>query len=345
VKRSGDEILVHLDTTERHTLTLRDGGSLVVQGPADLDLVGGSVARLRRGRIRVRVATGGSKSFVVETPRGTVTDRGTEFGVNVAQDTSTGVVVFEGRVDLAVPVAPGTAAAHVESLIQGQGVNVGEAGDLRRIMSIVAGQGKTYRQCGEAGGDEEGGLIAEVWDNNRLPECRQFYEIVPHGLAEDAVAYVDRPGYEWNGVDVKGMPAYLLGADYVKTFNDDKMRPDMEVCVRLRRPANLYVFLDKRVSVPEWLSRDFQDTGDPMGCDHAPFMENGVKRATMYGHGEGPGKSIDARCSIWVRTVANPGVVKLGPNQGADRNSDMYGIAAVALGTTASTDSRPAEKD
>ena len=41
------------------------------------------------------------RGFVVETPQGQVTDLGTEFGVDVAGDSNTDVVVFEGAVNLA----------------------------------------------------------------------------------------------------------------------------------------------------------------------------------------------------------------------------------------------------
>jgi hypothetical protein len=45
------------------------------------------------------------------------------------------------------------------------------------------------------------------------------------------------------------MPAYLVGGDYVKTFNDDKNIGTIEVSVKLEQPANLYVLWCKRVPV------------------------------------------------------------------------------------------------
>ena len=60
----------------------------------------------------------------------------------------------------------------------------------------------------------------------------KYYEIVPGGMREDAVAFVDRD-YQWNGVDAKGIPSYLVGGDYVKTFNDDKVAQNLVITVTL----------------------------------------------------------------------------------------------------------------
>ena len=65
----------------------------------------------------------------------------------------------------------------------------------------------------------------------------------------------------------EGIPSYLLGGDYVKTFNDDKLNREVEIQVTLDRPAVLYVLLDKRSPVPDWLREDFFNTGDEIGID------------------------------------------------------------------------------
>ncbi len=82
------------------------------------------------------------------------------------------------------------------------------------------------------------------------------------GLQEDSQAYMDRWGaaprpdhyYHWQDV-----PDDLLGADYVKTYNDDKMPWDssngewwdndpyeVAYVVTLGQAANLYIFIDRR---------------------------------------------------------------------------------------------------
>jgi len=131
------------------------------------------------------------------------------------------------------------------------------------------------------------------------------------------------------------MPSYLSGADYVRTFNDDKMRNDVEIEVLLGRPARLFVFYDRRLKVPDWLAKDFQDTGQEIGQDLGRISHPGSRQGNRlnWKAEEGPGRSIDLRFSIWERRVNEPGIIHLGASGNFKRRSaaGMYGIAAVAL--------------
>src|SRR5690606_36284733 len=73
-------------------------GDVVVDGPADFAMLDPMRARLTKGRIRVRVTEKTGHGFVVETPYGNVTDLGTEFGLEVSDPGSAGLVVFDGEV-------------------------------------------------------------------------------------------------------------------------------------------------------------------------------------------------------------------------------------------------------
>ena len=50
-----------------------------------------------------------------------------------------------------------------------------------------------------------------------------------------------------------GLPDGLRGADYVRTFNNDKLRQDYELTIQLACAADLYVFTDDRVMAPDWV--------------------------------------------------------------------------------------------
>ncbi len=79
-------------------LDLHSRGRMIVEGPADLEFTGPMSAVLRKGRVLLRVTPDG-RGFRLETPRGTLVDLGTEFGVLV--DERTGEVethVLEGEV-------------------------------------------------------------------------------------------------------------------------------------------------------------------------------------------------------------------------------------------------------
>jgi hypothetical protein len=321
-----------LDSGNTSTFTLPKVGYVILEGPAEFKMLGPMRARLNSGRIKMRVTEASGRGFVVETPHGEIKDLGTEFGIDASQEADNGVVVFEGAVDLSIPTAKdASGAAQTERLVQGEGLTFNRRGRLSRIMSIVTGETATFEHGGDMRLQRWNPIIGNVTDNIIEPNVRKFYEIVPGGMREDALTYVDRPAHEWNGVDERGMPSYLIGADYVKTFNDDKIRQDVEISVTLCRPATLYVFLDVRVPPPDWLVGDFHDTGDKIGVDNGPFYAQRYKKFANYARGVGPGESIDEVCSVWKRIVPKPGIVKLGPNASETWESGMYAFAAAPL--------------
>src|SRR5690606_9650683 len=88
---------------------------------------------------------------------------------------------------------------------------------------------------------------------------------------------------------------------------------------------------DLRVPPPEWLRRDFENTGDRIALDAGPFYAHRYKKFANYGQGVGPGKSIDEIFTVWKCVIHSPGIVKLGPNAGVTWESGMYGVAAAPL--------------
>jgi ferric-dicitrate binding protein FerR (iron transport regulator) len=79
-------------------LNFRSGARVLLEGPAGLEILSARSARLLRGRVVVTVSDP-ALGFEVVSPRGKVIDRGTEFGVSVAEDGATDVLVFQGKVD------------------------------------------------------------------------------------------------------------------------------------------------------------------------------------------------------------------------------------------------------
>jgi hypothetical protein len=74
------------------------GATVIVEGPADFEVVGPQHAFLHRGRAVTRMAPG-TKGFVLDSPRGRLVDLGTEFGVSVGPTGDTEVHVLEGKVE------------------------------------------------------------------------------------------------------------------------------------------------------------------------------------------------------------------------------------------------------
>jgi hypothetical protein len=95
----------------------------------------------------------------------------------------------------------------------------------------------------------------------------------PGGLQEGSHAFMDRPisagdtrNYHWENI-----PAELVGADYVETYNED-CKPaypdcsDVSYSVTLSKAAQLFIFVDQRYAPFAWLTDDsagavFDDTG------------------------------------------------------------------------------------
>ncbi len=76
-------------------------GRMIVEGPADLEFVKSMKSKLHRGRVLMRVTEAGH-GYQVETPKGSVIDLGTEFGVSVDDDDRVETHVLSGEVE-AIP--------------------------------------------------------------------------------------------------------------------------------------------------------------------------------------------------------------------------------------------------
>jgi hypothetical protein len=74
------------------------GATVVLEGPAILQLLSGHSAVLLEGKLTVRVPEAGS-AFEIGSPQGKVIDLGTEFGMSVSRNGPTDVYVFEGKVE------------------------------------------------------------------------------------------------------------------------------------------------------------------------------------------------------------------------------------------------------
>jgi hypothetical protein len=74
------------------------GVRVLLEGPATLEISSRKTARLRLGKMTVRVEDPDARGFAVETPGMKYTDLGTEFGVSVAKDGTQDMAVFRGKV-------------------------------------------------------------------------------------------------------------------------------------------------------------------------------------------------------------------------------------------------------
>ena len=320
--RSGDIIRVIQGRLELHYAS---GIQVQLESPAAYQLISPMKARMLLGRLTAEVSESG-KGFSVYTPRATVVDLGTRFGVEVNDDGATDVIVFKGEVDVE-SYAQNAEESTAQRLQMGEAVRFDAGGTASRIVYI---NNRSFTQS-LPNDPPSPVIIAEVRDNiERTSSVRNYYEIVHEGMQEDALAFVDREAHQWNGLDEKGIPDYLLGADYVKTFNSDKFNKDIAVSVKLAVPSRLYILFDDRLPVPEWLQNGFRDTGDNIGMDTGPYFTNGQWH-NKTPPGVGPGESVEDTLSVWVKEVAEPGTVYLGSTEAPKSEPNMYGIVAARL--------------
>jgi hypothetical protein len=258
--------------------------------------------------------------------------------------------VFEGEVDIDYspsgdrPIAaqsnpdsnPAAPSQAKRRLTAGEAVCVNPRGELARLPAITSESFPHSVQPQPALPP----VITAVADNIRLPESAQFYEVVRGGLEDGAQSYVDRP-CRWRSLSADGVPDALRGADYVKTFNNDKLRQDYQLTLQLACPADLYVFTDDRVMAPDWVREEFQPTGWKIGMEQGPSAPRDFSTLSLGSAGRKGGKSVSCVFSVWRLSVPNAGAVKLGrlptyptgETRGLGLNwtaANMYGIAAVA---------------
>lgn len=313
-------------------LTFLSGAEVKVFGPAKFQVSSPKSILCSRGRVTTLVGETG-KGFTIDTPKARIVDLGTEFGVDISEKGDTQVVVFQGSVDLTKSLseaAPRTTSAEqwTRRLQQGDALVVDDSGKAQRLMAVRRGDFFPSSALDAYGRQRRAPVILDVSDHIRAGESTKCYQIVRDGLREDAPCFVDR-SHQWNGYGSAGIPEFLRDADYIMPFNDDKFISDLSVDVTIARPATCYVFFDDNMSPPQWLRKDFRDTGVDIGLDGAKTIWH-----KDHATGIGSGNSIDFPFSIWSRDVSKAGVVRLGgvnPPEGEirSRGFNMYGIAVV----------------
>lgn len=318
-----------------YTLRFRDGSTVRVVGYSSLDIKSNKLLQLNHGQATANVAYGGS-GFTITSSLVDVVDRGTEFGISIDGNRAD-VVVFDGKVDVQSKLG---GSSTQQRLTQGEAVKVDHLGSFTRLVDICRDVDGRWWSGNRP--DPTGHVIARVSDNIHAEggggDTFFCYQTTFEGLREDALAYSDNPNHQWNGLTAEGLPKFLLGADYIRTFNDYRYMPYFKMTVEFSQPANLYVFADDRIPPPDWLTRQFEDTGVDIGLDEGPWggnVEAKYRKDDVNTTDIGPGKSIDNVFSVWWRRCADGKPITLG-DAGAwggegGQGRAMYGVAATPL--------------
>ena len=131
-----------------------NGATVVLHGPAEMELVSAAEAIMHRGRIRAEVPPA-ARGFVVRTNDMKVVDLGTEFGLEVSEEGSN-VQVFDGEVELQVDEDQPQLVGAGKSFQRRSGVGIGlidspmtperfvDAAELQRLAETQ--ENERYRQ-------------------------------------------------------------------------------------------------------------------------------------------------------------------------------------------------------
>jgi len=121
------------------------GATLIVEGPADIDLKSSNLARVSEGRVRAQVPPA-ARGFSIEVDDMKVVDLGTEFGLSVS-DHGADIQVFDGEVELHSPEKTKqllTAGQAVKRNVDGDFVSAaatpGRFVDIASLSTRAAGQ-------------------------------------------------------------------------------------------------------------------------------------------------------------------------------------------------------------
>lgn len=327
-----------------YTLQFRDGSKVEVSGPATLDIQSRMLVLLERGRVTADVPFS-DIGFTITTPHVDVIDQGTQFGISTEHG-RTDVVVFDGKVDVQSKLDLNRKQQRLSS---GDAIKVDRLGKIDRLVDVRRDVDGRWWSGDQSLGDDH--LVTRVYDNIGSSDERNKdryedaykdtyigYQTVAGGLHEEALAYTDNPNHEWNGLTPDGIPGFLRGADYIKTFNDYRYMEYFQMTVELSGPADLFVLADNRIPPPEWLTAGFEDTRVDIGLDEGPWLDNVDPEYQAYDVNTtavGPGESIDNVFSVWRRRCPEGGPVVLGHAGvlGAEGNQGraMYGVAVTPL--------------
>ena len=248
---------------------------------------------LSRGRVDVDVGAEGF-GFTVVTSAGEVVDLGTKFSVNASADGEVRVAVFSGQVEL----------RHKQSgavnLFDGEAVRLTKSQAPRRLHSVEIRSRRA----------EDGrrlAVINGVSDNVEGQKLRRFYGLVPCGMRDGVRAFRDRRETRWQAEPGDVFPEDLVGADLIQTFQRHRFREDFQLEFATSQPSRIYVFYDARYSPPDWLARDFVNTGRRiLSVGWPPTTVTGGLQPDEWG-------TLAIPHDIWCRDLIQPATVTLGP--------------------------------
>lgn len=133
--REGDSVPPGIVRLESGTVELEfySGASVILEAPAELEIVSEDGGSLLVGKLRAQVPLH-AQGFTITTPEVELVDLGTSFGMQVSSETGTAIHVFDGEVELFEPGQSGR-RENGESLLAGEGRQIANDGEVAVIAA------------------------------------------------------------------------------------------------------------------------------------------------------------------------------------------------------------------
>ena len=240
-------LLAGTDLTAGERLTLRkgvveiefaDGARVILEAPTAFEVRHANGGFLQMGRLAANVPNE-AHGFSVETPLATVVDLGTDFGVLVAADGTAEAHVFTGEVEVATKTMPENPTSLTKRLCVGQAARIQVPDALHAVASIeeisavadefvrrfpvkLSKNKSVRKEPSETTSrlitsvDRQGGATG-----NRVPVGMFDDETDPLPSGESGLQ-LNVPLYSDRVYVIDDMSPELAGADYVRTFLNDK---------------------------------------------------------------------------------------------------------------------------
>lgn len=316
----GQSVALSSFRLETGSLELMLPRSVRVEFNAPVEAVFESETRLRliEGRMSADVGDGG-KGFTVVTAAGNVVDLGTSFGLEVERDGESRVAVFSGTVEF--HPAASMSSHEIVTLTEGEALRFSARAGLRRWQQVALAADRVGLPRVTSSG-----VVREVHDNLGEGDLRPFYAVIPQGMKPGALAFNDKPNPVWGAVPGEEFPAWLAGADLIRTYYHFRFHRNYELTLDLNEPADVYLLVVSPGEIPPWVAERFQPTG------------SSIRAGTWHpAMGDHPAASVDnnstyLKFEIW-KCEAQAGEFKLGaPLQKRlpGVHSMMYGLAVKA---------------
>ena len=234
----------------------------------------------------------------------------------------TDVVVFEGKVDVFDPARQSPGQPPLASLTEGDAVRMNTARIPARIDSVPV------RADSRAVAPQNGPrIVTAVTDNLIEQGFHRYYGVAGGAMQDNARSYTTMTRARWHAAAGAAFPEELRGADVVATFHDDRHDRDLHIRLQVSAPCTVYVLLDVRGPVPDWVQAGWHDTG--IHLRSGPWNPVAIVRDIA----PDSNGSLYVTCAVWRKDVPSAGIVELGPPYARRQpaNRAMYGIAVQSL--------------